>query len=238
MGRLIALLSPDHSPDKHTVVAELIKGIISIASPSPGAGLGEGLQNGPASNRFARELARRSSVSKLVEYILHDFGPEISSEPMNAISTSEPPASAGRPNLESSTSSVVHSISVLIELIRKNNSDYFEPYLFHTLRNRLIQIQQQQAMQSGENREALEQAMKDMVDRMGVVHLGAVLEIISEHLVKFQHLLRHPRSAVGRVHLILLPTNMVVIVEWDNVDHSRRHRPVHVREVPNLRALC
>ncbi|EIN06991.1 SAPS-domain-containing protein [Punctularia strigosozonata HHB-11173 SS5] len=195
MGRLIALLSPEHSSDMHTVVAELIKGIISIASPSPAAGLGEGLQNGPASNRFARELARRDSVSKLVEYILHDFSSEGSEIPGDS-ADSEPP-SPGRPNLESSTSSVVNSISVLIELIRKNNSDYFEPYLFHTLRNRLIQIQQQQAMQSGEDRDALEQAMKEMVDRMGVVHLGAVLEIISEHLEKFQRLLRNPRSSKG-----------------------------------------
>ena len=50
MGRLICLLSPAHSSGMHTVVSELIKGIVSTASPSPGAGLTEGLQNGPASN--------------------------------------------------------------------------------------------------------------------------------------------------------------------------------------------
>ena len=39
-----------HSSGMHTVVSGLIKGIVSTASPSPGAGLTEGLQNGPASN--------------------------------------------------------------------------------------------------------------------------------------------------------------------------------------------
>ncbi|KAJ7933779.1 hypothetical protein B0H13DRAFT_2500521 [Mycena leptocephala] len=46
-----------------------------MATPTPGAGLAE-LHIGPASNRFARELAAcADSVSTLAEYILHDFGP-------------------------------------------------------------------------------------------------------------------------------------------------------------------
>jgi serine/threonine-protein phosphatase 6 regulatory subunit 3 len=182
-----------------TVVSELIKGIISMASPSPGAGLTEGLQNGPASNRFARELAHRNSVSKLVDYILADFGPN----PEEAISTTEdasmiedPSASPTLPNSQSSASSVVHSISIIIELIRKNNADYFEPYLFHTLRNRLIQVQQHLQTHTEDGRETLERAMKEMVDRMGVVHLGSVLEIMCERLVTFQKYLRQPRSMV------------------------------------------
>jgi hypothetical protein len=44
------------------------------------------------------------------------------------------------PNRASCTSAVVHSIAIIIELIRKNNSDYFKPYLFYGLRNRLIQV--------------------------------------------------------------------------------------------------
>ena len=51
------------------------------------------------------------------------------------------------PDRQSCASSVTHAISIIIELIRKNNSDYFEPYLFHTLRNRLIHVQQQQVQQ-------------------------------------------------------------------------------------------
>ena len=54
IARLVNLLSPDQDPAMHTVVSELIKGIISMAAPSPGAGLSEGLHNGPASNIFAQ----------------------------------------------------------------------------------------------------------------------------------------------------------------------------------------
>lgn len=193
MGRLIELLSPAHTGDVHTVVAELIKGIISMATPSPGAGLTEGLHNGPASNRFARQLARRESITTLMTYILHDFSPPPNSPDDNDAYDSEPSTNQQLSDFESATSSVVHSVSVIVELIRKNNSDYFEPYLFHTLRNRLIQVQQQL---HGNSREALEQAMKEMVERMGVVHLGPLLEIMCTHLKTFQHFLRSPRSLV------------------------------------------
>ncbi|KAF9218360.1 SAPS-domain-containing protein [Gyrodon lividus] len=201
MGRLVGLLSPAYTSDLHTVVSELIKGIISMAAPSPGAGLTEGLQNGPASNRFARELAHRNSISTLVGYILYDFQadqplvkPSSNDTATDDISLSAPEL----PNDHSAASSVVHSISIIIELIRKNNSDYFEPYLFHTLRNRLIQVQQQ--LQGADNaRETLEAAMQEMVDRMGVVNLGSLLDIMCERLHDFQRFLRQPRSLQGPV---------------------------------------
>jgi serine/threonine-protein phosphatase 6 regulatory subunit 3 len=206
MGRLIELLSPAHSSEIHTVVADLIKGIISMATPSPGAGLTEGLQNGPASNRFARELAHPNSISKLADYILNDFGGKhdgVTASPRalrheagnSAELYPDELADTALPNIQSSTSSVVQSISIIIELIRKNNSDYFEPYLFHTLRNRLIQVQQQL---HSDDRETLERAMKEMVDRMGVVHLGSVLEIMCGRLDKLQQYLREPRSLVSQ----------------------------------------
>ncbi|KAF8625742.1 hypothetical protein AX17_006769 [Amanita inopinata Kibby_2008] len=207
IGRLIDLLAPHQPPDIHTIVAELIKNIITMATPSPGAGITDGLQNGPASNRFARELAQRDSVLKLMSYILFDFSPghNVISEDDEANPTHdltddiENPSSNRLPTLESATSSVVQSISIIIELIRKNNSDYFEPYLFHSLRNRLIQIQQHLQTHTEDGREALEHAMQDMVDRMGVVHFGPLLEIMCEKLDDLQRLLRSPRSINGPV---------------------------------------
>ncbi|KAJ6526260.1 SIT4 phosphatase-associated protein-domain-containing protein [Mycena vulgaris] len=193
MTRLLALLAPTNTPDVHTVVAELIKGIISMATPTPGAGLAE-LHTGPASNRFARELARADSVATLAEYILHDFGFPQDDDGADDSDT--------LPSRASCTSSVVHSIAIIIELIRKNNSDYFEPYLFHTLRNRLIQVQQQlhsSALEDDSGRETLERALREMVERMGVVHLGSVLEILCARLDVFQRYLRTPRSFNGPV---------------------------------------
>lgn len=201
MGRLIGLLSPAHSSDVHAVVSELIKGIISMAAPSPGAGLTDGLQNLPASNLFARELARRESVDTLVGYILYEFKEQPSTERYaDDGQHSDHSNTLGHdlPDIHSATSSVVHSISIIIELIRKNNSDFFEPYLFHTLRNRLMQVQQQ--LHGTDNgREILENAMREMVDRMGVVHLGPLLDVMSERLPDFQRYLRQPRSSQGPV---------------------------------------
>ena len=188
MGKLIDLLSPAHTSDIHTAVADLVKGIISMATPSPVAGLTEN-HTGSASNRFARELARTKNIETLASYILIDFSP-----PPNNGDELEDTVLKALPNFESKTSSVVQSISLVIELIRKNNSDYFEPYLFHTLRNRLIQVQQQQMQDDG--RDALEKAMKEMVDRMGVVHLGSVLETLIPKLQILQKFLLYPRSVV------------------------------------------
>ncbi|KAH8117023.1 SIT4 phosphatase-associated protein-domain-containing protein [Phellopilus nigrolimitatus] len=211
--RLVDLLSPYHSVSMHAVVSELVKGIISMSAPSPGAGITEGLQNGPASNLFARQLARRENIERLVGFMLDDFSFEMellsdarkeltngsNSEHTGSLSSSTPPPpgspSPPIPNIDTATSSGTHAISIIIELIRKNNSDYFEPYLFHTLRNRLIQVQQHLRVQNDSGRETLEQAFNEMVDRMGVVHLGPLLEIMCERLERFQQLLHKPRSS-------------------------------------------
>ncbi|KAI0053980.1 SAPS-domain-containing protein [Auriscalpium vulgare] len=209
MSRLIDRLAPTYSSDVHTVVAELIKGIISMAAPSPGAALSEGLHNGPASNRFARELARRENVLTLVNFILADFHTDALATATSSdthtgdeiiLDELASPVSPVLPTSESSASSVVQSIGIIIELIRQNNSDYFEPYLFHTLRNRLIHVQQQLTSRDPEEgRIALEGAMTEMVDRMAVVHLGPLLDIFCERLDEFTKYLHKPRSLDGTI---------------------------------------
>ena len=200
MTRLVGRLSPAYSPDMHVVVAELIKGIISMAASSPAAGLSEGLQTGLASNRFARELASRENVQILVDHILYDFK-DISPDPSsNSAPGDDELSTPAPPNYDSATSSIVNSICMVIELIRQNNSDYFEPYLFHTLRNRLIHVQQQLSTRDPEEgRLALEGAMKEMVDRIGVVHLGPLLGIFSDRLHELKPYLLKPRSSVSHL---------------------------------------
>jgi serine/threonine-protein phosphatase 6 regulatory subunit 3 len=205
------MLSPLSHPDVHTVVSELLKGIIAIGAPSPGSSaLSESMQHGTASNLFVRELASVENVSFLVgflldplpnpemrpEFLSHYHRPTDSTSSIDSISTT---SGGPFPNPQSHTSSLVHSLSILIELIRKNNSDYFEPFLFHTLRNRLIQVQQHWALQSDHSRDALEIAMTEMTDRLGVVHLGPLLRIVVNRLEEFQALLRKPRSFVREV---------------------------------------
>ena len=215
MGRLVTLLSPDYSPSIHTIVSDLLKSIISLATPSPGAGITEGLHNGPASNLLVRELASKKRAETLVGYMLSEFSREACKTPTASNPKEEKEDDESKTDergleeherrddcslpcstYESCISSIVQSMGLLVELIRKNNSDYFEPYLFHTLRNRLIQVQQHSHLTGDDVREALEGVMKDMVDRMGVVHLGPMLQILAERLGEFQKYLKVPRSLV------------------------------------------
>ena len=201
------MLSPQHSSDMHNVVADLIKGIISMATPTPASGLMDPV---PASNLFARELASREMVDRLVSYIIQDFSA------LNVITTPSSPSGSPTtaedtensieclPSFDSSISSVINSISIIIELMRKN-SDYFEPYLFHTLRNRLIQYQQHLTEEVGkapdEAKEMMEQAMSEFVNRMGVVNLGPVLSGVGDRMRELTMFLRMPRSLVSVIFL-------------------------------------
>ncbi|CAE6525097.1 unnamed protein product [Rhizoctonia solani] len=253
---LVDRLSPRYPTSVHLVVADLLKGIISVASPSPGSfnlnGPHDSGPTGPVTNRFVRELASTNIVETMVGFMLDDapFGPPVDEvlreaeekrkkapqevtltvpsglggppgvglrarSPMPpSDSSSTHVESPQLPNAESATSSVTHIVSIFVELIRKNNSDYFEPYLFHTLRNRLMQIQQQlldemhemgadmdtsQRAQEERERERLERAMADMVDHLGIVHLGRFLRILAKRIPDFQELLRRPRSLNGYV---------------------------------------
>jgi serine/threonine-protein phosphatase 6 regulatory subunit 3 len=242
MTRLVSRLSPTHSPDMHVVVAELIKGIISMSAPSPTAGLSEGLQTGLASNRFARELASRENTQILVDHILYDFKditPVSSNSDIPEDDELCHPSTPALPSYESATSSIVNSICMVIELIRQNNSDYFEPYLFHTLRNRLIHVQQQLSTRDlEEGRVALEGAMNEMVDRMGVVHLGPLLGIFCDRLHELKPYLQKPRTSVSPSLPLALPyISRTLITGWARIHDSWEYYTPHVRTLQNLRTL-
>jgi len=213
------MLSPQHSNDVHNVVADLIKGIISMATPAPASGLMDPV---PASNLFARELASREMVNKLVSHIVQDFSAlkatATPSTPFDSPTTAEDTENSIEclPSFDSSISSVTNSISIIIELIRKNSSDYFEPYLFHTLRNRLIQYQQHLTEEVGkapaEAREMMEHAMQEFVNRMGVVNLGSVLNGVGERMHELKMFLREPRSMVGVI--FLQSFNVLILIPY------------------------
>ncbi|KAF8759787.1 SAPS protein [Rhizoctonia solani] len=184
--------------------------------------------NGPVTNRFVRELASTNIVEIMVGFMLDEapFGHPVE-EVLQAAEQRQrdapkevtltvpsglagPPGIGPRPTVPTPTPP---SESTSSQLIRKNNSDYFEPYLFHTLRNRLMQIQQQhldemhelgldmddERVQEERERERLERGMADMVDHLGIVHLGRFLRILAKRLPDFQELLRRPRSLNGYV---------------------------------------
>lgn len=122
---------------------------------------------------------------------------------------------------ETSTSSLITGIGIFIELIRKNNSDYFEQHLFHALRAHLLQRQQEirdkkaQARSEGtaeesmddedEEMEGMEEAMAEMTDKLGIVHLGPMLMVLCERLSEFQDLIHRPRSSEAQISTTLGP---------------------------------
>ena len=202
INRLIDLLAPSNPSDTQQIAADMLNAIIAMATPSPGAAvMAEQPQAGLASNLFARELARREYISRLVVYIFQDFGSDRNPSLADEDDEAEPDKQA-LPKFEYAASSAVLAMGVVSELIRKNNSDYFEPYLFHTLRHRLLQVQNQQVQDqvprdSDESREGLERAMKEMVDRMGVVNLNYLLEVLGDRTETLMRYLETPRSWVS-----------------------------------------
>ncbi|PKI85523.1 hypothetical protein MVES1_000340 [Malassezia vespertilionis] len=118
---------------------------------------------------------------------------------------------------EAIASSFINCAGVFIELIRKNNSDYFEQHLFHTLRNYLLlrqqEISNQRQREGGSDAgnddadytEVMEQAMSEVAEKMGIVHLGPLLRALAEKVPEFQEMLKHP------VYAVAIPTTVGTI---------------------------
>ncbi len=202
---------------------------------------------GHRDNRLIRELVGKDCVDLLIGFIIDnvqytDVPKTTDSDGISTpkvLSPSTPPNVIGAnpydmppsPSIASATSSLCNSINVLIELIRKNNSDFSEPHLFHTMRNRLISLQQKQqeerkevhrpeaAEETEEDKEKrlqadreeedrideaeraqMENVMKEMSEKMGIVHLGELLEAFSTRIENLQELLARPRSIVSWDH--------------------------------------
>ncbi|TIB63592.1 hypothetical protein E3P78_01674 [Wallemia ichthyophaga] len=232
--KLSNILSSEYSKDAHLAVSDLMKTVITFSAPSPPAANGDNQIF--ISNNLARQLASDDLVNKLINFILDDVpvGNKVDS---GDISTNHLPDSindsSNEPNNEkfaSVTSSLISILSIYIELIRKNNADFSEPHLFHTLRNKLITIQQSQHQESinslneddtssvsnmsnlndeqlskkeeekeQSDKDTLEEAMNQMSQSIGIVHLGSILKAFTNRLSDFQSLLNHPRSYKGMI---------------------------------------
>jgi SIT4-associating protein SAP185/190 len=231
--RLLALLSPDHPPSTHAIVADLIKSIISVTAPNssfnPHGGNVMDQTNGVSGhkdNRLVRELTSRESIATLVGYMLDvgqlsDSGTEISA-PADLFVAHEVPSIA------SATSSLCYACNVIVEVIRRNNSDLAEPYLFNTMRNRLMAIQSESLLADESESEGdadtdsdgdkagdalrikLEASLPALAQKLAIVHLGALVVGITSRFGELHALLATPRSA-ARVRAI--PTSAPLTME-------------------------
>ena len=213
--RLLAFLSPHHSTSMHSIASEILKSIITLCAPSPfnpnGGNASQPGQNpvqppGNRDNRLIRELVSESSINTMIGSMLDDV--EITDRDWRGLnddptkpSPSDPFVVHPLPSLASVASSLSHICNILVELIRRNNSDYSEPHLFHTLRQRLMTIQMQNATtgeaneaKEAEARKEMEEAMEEMSAKMGIVHLGNLITAISDRFGQLHRILLEPRS--------------------------------------------
>ena len=185
--RLVALLSPLHTPTTHLIVSDLLKSIITLCAPSPfNPNGGNAMEQGTRDNRLIRELVSDSNISTMIGFMLDDV--EVTDR-----DETDPFVVNPLPSLSSASSSLSHVCNILVELIRRNNSDFSEPHLFHTLRNRLMSIRQENEAED-EERRRMEEAMIELSQKMGIVHLGNLTTMLSERFDRLHRRLLEPRS--------------------------------------------
>lgn len=209
--RLLELLSPDHSTTTHSIASELLKSVITLCAPTPfnpNGGNAAGQQgqvqpSGTRDNRMIRELVSETSINTMISYML-DISDltDVDWKGINGDGSSHPAdpfVVHPLPSTASAASSLSHICNILVEIIRRNNSDFSEPHLFHTLRNRLMIIQGQEGPQpTGVDldervRKEMEEALADLSGKMGIVHLGHLIATLSTRFAELHSLLVKPR---------------------------------------------
>ena len=211
--RLISYLSPHHAPFMHVIASDLMKSIINLCAPTPfnphgGNAMeqqaGQGVQSpGMRDTRLVRDLASRTSLLTLIGFMLDKV--ELSDRDWKGVNGDPSPADPfithPLPSIASAASSLSHICNILVELVRRNNSDFSEPHLFHTLRNRLMSVRLLNHPTEGEGeeeeRKKMEEVMEELSSKMGIVHLGNLLDIVCDRFEELQGLINAPRSHVS-----------------------------------------
>jgi serine/threonine-protein phosphatase 6 regulatory subunit 3 len=205
MRRLAEALSPQTDVKFHQPALELIKNIILMSSFTPTPGRKEA--SVLSSNRLSRDLVSPSNSMLLAANLFGNqvaFSPHPSVSPSNLKIDSTTPSESIQAN---SLSSFMSTASTIMELIRKNNSDYFEQYLFLRAREHLMAVQESFQSQDGQNaedeekdsdecREALEASMEDIMAKCGLVNLATLISACCDNLHLLQERLKKPQSSV------------------------------------------
>ncbi|KAA1068468.1 hypothetical protein PGT21_024383 [Puccinia graminis f. sp. tritici] len=221
---IISLLHPSRTPDLHRSVAEFLKDVIAFCtnhvistSPSPNLpnkvsnGSLPGAEGGPTSSpdlarpvpgpsiqqssndsedhpkfittRLMRELSSSAVVSKLLS-----FGLDTPVSEDDGVITNT-----------SLASSLINSLSVVIDLIRRNNSDYSEHQLMVYLRDYPPAPGGEEEGEPSE--EGHEKPLSDSAPR--VVPLIGLLNAIGDRLGDLQMLIKSPRSATKPLQTVV-----------------------------------
>ena len=149
----------------HVAVEELLRGVIELCSAAPTTSQAPGSQAPPQANEvewrengLARQIADERAVRTLVESMLEGVEPLASKTVVvSAATEDETPRLApvklptGDPETTADlrTSSLIQSISVLVDLIRKNNSDFVEQQMLTWARRREAEDSERELLEIG-----------------------------------------------------------------------------------------
>ncbi|KAG8844295.1 hypothetical protein FRB91_002716 [Serendipita sp. 411] len=206
MKLLVQNLSAEHGAAVHQSTLELIKNIILMSSFTPTPGRKEA--SVLSSNKLSRNLVSPSNSELVISQLFPNINPHSSSSdqtPSSRLSNSQT-------DIENQVSSIMSTASIIMELIRKNNSDYFEQYLFLRAREHLMSVQEGMLAQRSADepvddfKPVLEAAMEDIMAKCGLVNLGALISAICDHLHVFQERLRKPLSLADPIPSTAGPT--------------------------------
>ncbi|KAM0756105.1 SAPS-domain-containing protein [Meredithblackwellia eburnea MCA 4105] len=180
-------------------------------------------------NGLARQLADGKAVKMMVEWMLAEIdllaAKEEDEEKMEAEVSDEvpisPPADEATPKVgirqlptppgpsidDLRTSSLVQSISVLVDLIRKNNSDFVEQQMLTWARrmeqedaDRLaLEAEGAQVVESTADPESGSSRRAELDKGPSLVDLGALLTTVANRMKGFQMLIQKPRSLRGPI---------------------------------------
>jgi hypothetical protein len=114
------------------------------------------------------------------------------------------------------TSSLIASIAVLVELIRKNNSDFVEQQMLAWARRKEAAHQEKELLEA-EGAEALpvpgfeDEEEQEMDDRgPSIVDLGGMLSLLAGQIDGFQRLIKKPRTSVRFYPLVPFDPSLIL----------------------------
>lgn len=167
---------------------------------------------------LVRKLADEKSARILLDWMLAELderGSAVEEEEEDAGRTPKPPSTIPLPESTNGlddemdpeqvrrdmrTSSLVSALSVFIELIRKNNSDFVEQHMLAWARRKQADHLEREMLEAEGAQVVLDSrhAEQDRPDDKGpsVVDLSALLSSVAQRLDGFQKLLKEPRSLV------------------------------------------
>ncbi|KAM0792410.1 hypothetical protein ACM66B_005088 [Microbotryomycetes sp. NB124-2] len=207
----LRLLDPFSALGKegHVAAEEFLRGIIEMCSAAPSnlqpSGTGEYETTDWRDTTLARQIADGRTVKTLLDWMLADVNKRQAVASGNEDKT--PRAATielqhtSMTNVDDlRTSSLVNSLSVLINLIRKNNSDFIEQQMLSWARRKEEEATESElvAAEGGEI-VGVDGNGNEVENDQGppLVDLSATLSTISERIAEFQQLLRSPRSVHG-----------------------------------------